>query len=71
MLGTKIKEYIDEQGLKQKKIAAEAGLTVQTFNDMLNGRRRIETIEYFNICKALGVSIKYFAERMGYIERSA
>lgn len=64
MLGRAIKEYIDKTGLKQKKVAEDAGMRPQTFNDILNGRRKVEAVEYFNICRALGVSADYFMENM-------
>ena len=62
MLGNIIKEYINEKGLKQSKIAKTANITVQAMNDILNERRKIDTIEYFKICKALNVKTDFFAE---------
>ena len=46
---------IDEAGLKQKAVAHKAGLSVQTFNDMLNGRRIIKVADVKAIADALGV----------------
>lgn len=60
MLGRAIKEYIAACGIKQKKIAEEANLSEQQLSDICSGRRRIEAVEYFNICRALGVSVDYF-----------
>lgn len=62
MLGKKIKEYMDSHGFKQVKVAENADMTPQTLNDILNGRRRLEAMEYFRICKALGVSMEYFTD---------
>lgn len=67
MLGRLIKQYIEENGLKQKKVAKDAGMTQQALNDVLNERRKIEATEYFGICKAVKVSVDYFAE---LLERS-
>lgn len=62
MLGRAIKEYIDDHGLKQKKIAEDAGMKPQTLSDILNCRRKVEAMEYFAICRALGVSVNYFED---------
>jgi transcriptional regulator with XRE-family HTH domain len=64
MLGKIIKEYLDMKGLIQSKIARKAGMKISTFNDILNGRRKIETSEYFNICKALEVSVDFFEKKL-------
>lgn len=65
-MGRIIKKYILEKGLKQNIIAKNAKISAQTFNDMLNGRRKIEVEEYFKICESLQVSLNFFAEKMGY-----
>ena len=62
MLGKAIKEYIDDHGLKQTKVAENAGMKVQTLNDILNCRRKVEATEYFAICRALGVPVSYFED---------
>lgn len=62
-LGAAIKEYINEHGLKQKNIAERSGFTVQTFNAIMNGQRKLEATEYFKVCDALGVSLDYFARK--------
>lgn len=62
-LGAAIKEYINEHGLKQKTIAEKSGFTVQTFNAVMNGQRKLEATEYFKVCDALGVSLDYFVRR--------
>lgn len=64
MLGKLIKTYIEFQGLKQTTIAKKSGLSIQTLNDILNERRRIEATEYFSICKSLGLSTEYFEKLM-------
>ena len=62
-LGAAIKNYITEHGLKQKTIAEKSGFTVQTFNAVMNGQRKLEATEYFKVCDALGVSLDYFVRR--------
>ena len=59
-VNARIKAYIDEHGLKQSRIAEKARLKNQTFNAMLNQKRRIYAEEYSAICKALGVNPKVF-----------
>lgn len=61
-LGAAIKMYIIEHGLKQKIIAEKSGLSVQTFNAVMNGQRKLEATEYFKVCDALGVGLDYFAK---------
>lgn len=64
MLGSIIKKFIDKKGFNQSQIARIAGLTTQAFNDFLNGRRKLETTEYFKVCAALGVSANYFQKKL-------
>lgn len=71
MLGALIGDYIKSKGITQVKVAADAGISSQTLNDIIHGRRRIEVTEYFSICKALGCSINYFYDQMFDSTRSA
>lgn len=64
MLGKIIKTYIEENGLKQKKIAEDSGMTQQALSDVLNERRKIEATEYFNLCRALKVTVDFFANKL-------
>ena len=50
-----LRDYIDENGLKQTAIASRAGYTVQQFNDMLNGRRIMKANDIERIIEATGV----------------
>lgn len=50
-----IVRIIAEKRLVQSKMALDAGLTVQTFNDMINGRRLIKANNIPQIAKALHV----------------
>ena len=68
MLGCIIKDYINDKCLIQSKIASLAGIKNQTFNDILNKRRKIGAVEYFKICKALNVSTDFFVEKLEKIE---
>lgn len=64
MLAREIDQYIEQTGIKRKKIAEDAGLTQQQLSDICHGKRKIEAVEYFNICKALNVSLDFFPERL-------
>ncbi len=71
MLGKLIKQYIDENGIKQKKVADDSGMKPQALNDVLNERRKIEATEYFNVCKALNVGLDYFANKIEQANKKA
>lgn len=60
MLGMKIKEYIVQTGLKIGVVAERAGIPINTFSAMVNGKRRITAEEYFSICNALNVPLEKF-----------
>lgn len=62
-LGAAIKAYITEHGLKQKNIAEKSGFTVQTFNAVMNGQRKLEATEYFKVCDALQIPLDYFVKK--------
>lgn len=64
MLGRIIKAYITEKGMKFKVIGEKAGIKRQRFYEILDGKCKIEAVEYFRICKALSVEIGYFADRL-------
>ena len=49
-------QIIDEKGLRQNAVAANAGYTKQAMNDMLNGRRIIKASDVPRIAEALGVT---------------
>lgn len=62
MLGQRIKKYLAENGIKQTFLADKTGFTNSIISDMLSGTRKIETTEYFKICKALDVPFDFFYE---------
>lgn len=62
MLNERIKRYIDEKGIKYSRISEKTGIPMNILSPMLNGKRRIETTEYFRICDALGVALDEFKE---------
>ena len=58
----KIKEKIDEMGLKRKYVSEQVGVTESRFSLILSGKRKMEAGEYANICKALNVPMSEFLE---------
>lgn len=68
MLGTEIKSYLEENGLKQKMLAEKSNIPIQTLNAILNEQRKLGAEEYFVLCNSLGVSVDYFATKLGFIE---
>lgn len=60
MLGVRIREYIIETGLKLGSVADAAGIPMNTFSAMMNGKRKITAEEYFTICGVLGVPLEKF-----------
>lgn len=60
MLGLKIKAYMEEKGIKQTFLSEKTGMGLTTINAILNGGRKIEAVEYFEICKALEKPLDFF-----------
>jgi len=60
MFGARIKEYISQKGLKLGAVANKAGIPLNTFSAMVNGKRKITVEEYVRICAALGVPFEQF-----------
>lgn len=60
MLGLKIKKYMDNKGIKQTFLAEKTGMSLQAINTILNGNRKIEAKEYYDICNALDKPLDFF-----------
>lgn len=61
MLGMRIKQYLQANGIKQAFLVDKTGLSASAVSDICNGRKKsIDTIAYYKICKALGVDLLYF-----------
>lgn len=65
MLGNKIKDYMDENGIKYSFLSGKTGIPMNILSPMLNEKREIKAVEYFSICNALGVSLESFADSSG------
>lgn len=62
MVGKKIKEYLNKNGIKQSFLAEKTGLSNSIISDICTKERRIDVLEYYKICKALNVSLDTFLE---------
>lgn len=61
MVGTKIKTYLEENGITQTFLANKAGISIPRVHLLLNGKGRMEVTEYFAICDALKLPYDTFA----------
>ena len=62
MVGSKIKEYLDNNGIKQTFLAKETGISDSRISKILNQGVSIDCIDYYRICKALNVPLGSFLE---------
>lgn len=58
----KVREYIDEQGLKQSAVAQKAGISDAYFNAMMSGKRTMYADDLKAVCLALNISPESFVE---------
>lgn len=56
----KVREYIEEKGIKQVVVAQKAGISKTTFNAIMNGKRTLYADDLRAICIALDVSPEVF-----------
>ena len=62
MIGAKIRAYLEERGIKQAFLVERTGLNANIISDICLGNRKVDCIEYYKICKALGVPLETFLE---------
>lgn len=67
MINKKIKNYMEERGIKQSFLKEPLGMTASTLNALLNGNRKLSAEEYFKICDALGVPLEYFRKESDWM----
>lgn len=60
MLGARIKEYLQENGIKQSFVADKTGFGISKINRICNSDATITILDYCKICKVLGVPLEYF-----------
>ena len=63
MVAIRIKNYLDEKGITQSFISEKTGMKPPILSATLAGKRKLLAVEYIGICKALGVSADYFANK--------
>lgn len=56
----KVRQYMEEHGIKQKNVAESCNFNPSTFNAMLNGKRKMYADDLRLICYALNVSPEIF-----------
>lgn len=62
MLGKRIKEFLDNKGIKYSYIAERTGIPMNILSPMLNEKRDIKATEYFSICNALEIPLDTFSQ---------
>ena len=61
----KVKQYLEDHGIRQSFVAEKCNISLSTFNAMLNGKRRMYAEDLRQICYALNVSPEVFIEVKG------
>lgn len=61
MIRERVVSFVRENGIKQIYLSEKTGLSTSAISSIMNGKREIEVDEYCKICKALNVSLDYFA----------
>lgn len=59
-VGLRIKNYLNEKGIKQQFVSDKTGIARAKLNLSLNGKRKLEFAEYELICGALSVNTDKF-----------
>ena len=55
-VSSRVKQEIENKGLKQSYVAQKIGMNPKTFNGLLNGRKTFDVNYLVPICKAIGLS---------------
>lgn len=70
MLGTMLKEYMKDNGIKQSYVAEKMGTSSQILGTILNEKRKLEAVEFFALCDAIGVDAVGIAATAGIYQPS-
>ena len=68
MLGSKIKGYLDENGIRYSHVSEKTGIPMNVLSPMLNEKREIKATEYFLICSVLGLPLEKFAKEANKVD---
>lgn len=60
MVGNNIKEYLNENGIKQSFVANKVGVSNSAMSEICNKDRTIDCVLYYKICKVLNVPLEFF-----------
>ena len=60
MVGQRIKTYLEDHGIKQAFLTEKTQISSSILSMILSGQRKIEVMEYYRICQALGVDLMTF-----------
>ena len=60
MIGIKVKQYLDEKGIKYSFLSEKIGIPMNVLSPLLNGKRKMSVEEYFLICNALELPVYTF-----------
>jgi transcriptional regulator with XRE-family HTH domain len=67
-IGQKLRQVIDERGIKQTWVAGRAGISPTTLNSILEGRRNPRAENVAKIALALGISTDWL---LGLTDRAS
>lgn len=62
MVGARIKQYLNDNGIKQAFLADKVDIPQSQLSDICNKGRSIDCVLYYKICKALNVPLEKFLE---------
>lgn len=60
LIGIKVKQYLDENGIKYSFLSEKIGIPMNVLSPLLNGKRKMSVEEYFLICNALELPVDTF-----------
>lgn len=58
----KLRDYIEDHGIKQKFISKTTNIPEPRLSLILNGKRKCEVGEYASICNAIGADFQLFVK---------
>ncbi len=60
-IGIKIGNYLRDNGIKQTFLCDKTGISAGVMSDICTGKRKsVDCIDYYKICKALGLDLLTF-----------
>ena len=61
-IGIKIKEHLDQNGIKYSFVAEKANIPAPVMSVILSGSRDVKILEYYRICRVLNVPFEKFID---------